>query len=213
MSARRLLARALCLGLSLGLGLGGCVHAKDRAEGYGSGPPATWAEVEKVPVHGFWVWLRFHDRDKLVGELLFAEPGFEVAVQTKEGIVETRAWSELRRATVQTDPKAKVWLASMGLVTAVLVPLGVVTGALAVIVVPATGVLGSVAMGITWAESRVILKGEDLNLLYQYARWPQGSPERTIANDPVGTPLQPEPEPAAKPAPPPAAPIEPVPFR
>ena len=123
---------------------------------------------------------------------------------SKKGQVETMAVADLRRATVLTDTNAHVWLASAGSATAVLVPITLTTGGFVWFLMPTVGFAGVLAMGIIWAESRVVLRKKELLLLYQYARWPQGKPRPKQE-----APPKPEPAPQA-PAPEPE-PIEPVP--
>ena len=203
--SRRLARMSTALLLGAVLAEGGCIHAKDRATGYGTGAPVVTQGLEDVPVAGHRVWLRPHGRGRLVGELLYVEPLGQVAVLSKKGQVETMAVADLRRATVLTDPNAHVWLASAGSATAVLVPITLTTGGFVLFLAPTVGFAGVLAMGIIWAESRVVLRKKELLLLYQYARWPQGKPRPKQE-----APPKPEPAPQA-PAPEPE-PIEPVPF-
>jgi hypothetical protein len=191
---------ALVLSLSM-LGNSACMHAPDRAQGYGTAAPSESLEVADVPVHGFKTWIKFDSGERLAGELLSAEPEGAVVVRTKMGD-QSRPFAAIRRVTVQTDPHAAKWLVGIGTATGLLVPLSLVTGYYIVFVGPIVVIAGVVAGGIVWLESRVVLKGEELKYLYQYARWPQGWPV-VVPIGPVVDPV----EPVEIPSP---APIEPI---
>ena len=206
-SMRRAGASLLAAGLFLAP-VTGCMHAADRAEGYGTRAPRKTPSVEKVPVRGYRVRLRFDDGSVVVGELLAAEPGGEVVVRTRKQGDQSRATVDLRRASVRTDPMRAAWLASLGGATASLAGVTLLTGYYVVVFAPIVLVGGAVALGVVAAESRVILRDADLGLLYQYARWPQGLPGP--GPEPVPVPaVEPAPEPALEPAP--AATTEPGP--
>jgi len=208
---------SLSLGLSLATPTVGCIHSKDRSEGYGTAAPAKAQTVEAVPVKGHRVWLRQRKGPRLVGELLYVgaletgEAGEgEVAVLDDRGRVVTMPRAALRRATILVDPNARWWLTGIGSTTAVLVPVTLATGIVFMYLMPAVGIAGVVAMGIAWGESRVILRDDDLGVLYEYARWPQGRPVLTAPEAPAMPAAQDE-EPERRPVPP-AAPIELMPL-
>ncbi len=204
--------RAWSLVVSLSLA-SACVHAPDRAEGYGTPAPLSEPTVSDVPVHGYKTWVRFEGGERLVGELLAAEPEGEVVIRTKKDGDQARPFAQVERATVQVDRKAGAWMGGVGGLTGVLIPLSAASGWFIVYLAPIAGAAGIVALGIIWAESRVVLRKDKLQYLYQYARWPQGKPEPSVE---IGRPIGPDPEP--EPAPgelvevPPAAPVEPMPY-
>ncbi len=176
----RLPLRLTAGALSLALGLAtACTHAPDRAEGYGTRAPREQPSVADVPVHGYRARLRFEDGERLVGELLVAEPEPDgvVIVRTRKHGDQTRPSATIERAQIRTDPKIAAWMGGIGGATAVLIPLTLATGWYFVVLMPIVAVGGAVALTVAWVEGRVILTDDELALLYQYARWPQGRPE------------------------------------
>jgi hypothetical protein len=171
-------AALVAAAVSLTLAGSACMHAPDRAEGYGTRAPRRTPSVDEVPVHGYQARLRFLDGGRLRGELLIAEPGPEgiVVVRTRKHGDQTRASADLRRAAIRTDPKRDAWLGGVGGMTAVMLPLTILTGGYILVFAPIVAAGGAVALGIIAAESRVVLRDDELMYLYQYARWPQGRP-------------------------------------
>ncbi|MFV8755833.1 hypothetical protein ACNOYE_35220 [Nannocystaceae bacterium ST9] len=202
--------RILSCSLSLALvATSACMHAPDRAKGYGTPPPILKQEVDDVPVNGFKVWVKLDDGERLVGELLVADSEGEVMVRTKKGD-RSRPFADIRRATVLTDPNVFGWFGGIGGMTGGLIPLSFLTGYYVIVAAPIVAGAGIVAAGIAWAESRVVLTGDELDYLHQYARWPQGQP--VVIEVPVEPAVVVEPvvvEPVV--VEPPSA-IEPMPF-
>jgi hypothetical protein len=186
---RRLAAAIVSAAL---LGAPACTHAPDRAEGYGTRSPRAKPSIEDVPVRGYRARIKLDDGDRLVGELLVAEPDGVVVVRTRKHGDQTRATSAVKRATIITDPKLGAWLGGIGGGTAVLITITVATGWYSFVLMPIVVVGGSIAFGVAYAESRVILRDDKLRYLHQYARWPQGRPSdsaRPSSNEWAAPPL------------------------
>jgi hypothetical protein len=152
-----------------------CFHAADRSEGYGTAAPREPQDVSEVPVHGFRTRIKLEDGERLVGELLVAELDGVVTIRTRNDGDQTRDFKAIERATVHVDRKEKSWLGGLGGGTLALLPVTAIAGFHAIIIAPIVAAGGIIALGIAAAESRVILKGDELQYLYQYARWPQGT--------------------------------------
>lgn len=198
--------------LSLALASSACTHAPDRAQGYGTPPPLIERTVDDVPVHGFKTWIRLDGGERLVGELLVAEPEGDVVVRTKKDGEQRRPFANVTRATVLTDRSVSGWLGGIGGMTGVLIASSLMTGFYIVILGPVVLGAGLISGGIAWAESRVVLRGDTLDFLPQYARWPQGEPTEPEFGEPIGPETDAAPtqvEPVESPA---AAPIEPLPH-
>ncbi|MFO7567243.1 MAG: hypothetical protein R6X02_31655 [Enhygromyxa sp.] len=181
------------------LGATACTHAPDRAEGYGTRAPRKQPDVSKVPVDGAWVRIRFDGGDRLVGELLVAEPDGVVIVRTRKHGDQTRDTATIRRASVRTDPAIGAWLGGLGGGTGAMIVVSLATGWYVMIFAPIVVAAGGIAMGIAYAESRVVLRDDKLHYLHQYARWPQGRPQTSPTLDASPDPA-PDPSPGEWPA-------------
>jgi hypothetical protein len=183
--------------------LPGCLATAPRMRSEKLGTPAEGFELSDVPVLGYQVRVVPQMGPDVTGELLGVD-GEHVFVLDGRG-VRIIHLTDLRQVYVD------VMNSSNGVVGAVATGVGTVStishGILLVLSAPAWAVLGTAAAVAASAAQRAEFSRASINLLRDYARFPQGVPP-AFAECPVHLRKPPEPGPADVP---PGMPLVPVP--
>jgi len=177
------------------------------------GQPTLGLTVQDVPVRGYQVVAVITDADNVRGELLAVEE-YSLWIETEEGRVVAVPRDTVDRVRVHVH-------ASYGGAYAGWTVAGGASafthGWIALITVPIWAISGSINAGVEVGLSRGDARRAELDVLRQYARFPQGPP-RALTGEPAPPRPQVPPPPATVPgatpaplaAPPPALPPAPL---
>jgi|GEM_PF-5748940 len=171
-----------------------CAHAKlNRTTLHGQ--PTFGMTVQDVPVHGFDV-VAITDADNVQGELLAVDE-YSLWIETAEGRAVAVPRDTIDRVRVYVHPSHggayAGWMAAGAASAAT-------HGWLAFITVPAWAISGSINAAVETGLSRGYARRAELDLLRQYARFPQGPPRALTGEPAPPLPQVPSP-PATVPAP------------
>lgn len=168
-----------------------CVHSTlDRTTLRGE--PAFGLTVQDVPVRGFAV-VAVTDAAKVRGELLAVDE-YSLWIETADGravAVPRNTVSRVRVYVHQSHGSAYAGWTAAGAASAF------THGWLALFTVPAWALAGGINAGVETSLSRGYARRAELDVLRQYARFPQGPPRAL-----TGEPLPPLPQPPPLNAPP-----------
>jgi len=171
-----------------------CAHATlNRTTLHGQ--PSFGLTVQDVPVHGFQV-VAVTDVDHVRGELLAVDE-YSLWIETAEGRAVAVPRDTVDRVRVYVHPSYggayAGWTVAGG-------ASAFTHGWLALITVPAWAISGSINAGVETGLSRGYARRAELDVLRQYARFPQGPPRALTGESAPPLPQVPPP-PATVPAP------------